>query len=224
MNEKRAFENWLAREAKLKHTIGRCVSDTVRSIKGQEDDYDSIDMLLDLLSATVIRTVAEYLASEYRTSHKEGVDGLIDSSPSEGEVAEAVYTVIDGKDFSDRIHEYVDSMCAAALLGEEAELDDAADKVRSKLDTLVETDGHRVRSDARQIAGEELASVGFTVTKTWKTMRDEKVRDTHFWLDGKTIPIDGWFETVNGRALYPGGFGIPEEDCHCRCIIHLEVS
>jgi len=47
------------------------------------------------------------------------------------------------------------------------------------------------------------------------------VRDTHFLLHGTTIPIDGYFHTVNGRSQGPGLFGIAEEDVNCRCSLSI---
>lgn len=201
-DEKRYFDEWLQREADLKEHIREYL------------EYDEIDAYIDLLASTVISDVKEYLENEYEASFREGAEGL--AEPSESEKIQMVYAEIDGKDFEDRIQEYIEEAAA------EDEFD--ADGLESKIDLLIATDGHRVRAGARYDAGMELASVGYTVCKTWRTMLDDRVRDTHWPLEGKKIPIDAYFETVNGRALFPGGFGVPEEDCNCRCVAVLEVE
>ena len=43
-------------------------------------------------------------------------------------------------------------------------------------------------------------------------------RDTHIYLDGVDAPIDGEFYTFKGNsAMFPGQFGVAEEDCNCLC-------
>lgn len=45
-------------------------------------------------------------------------------------------------------------------------------------------------------------------------------RDTHADLDGEEIPTSERFISSSGaQASYPGGFGVPEEDCNCACAI-----
>lgn len=54
--------------------------------------------------------------------------------------------------------------------------------------------------------------------KTWRTMEDERVRDTHFYLEGVTKPMNEPFYTYTGdSAMYPQGFGEAENNINCRC-------
>ena len=79
---------------------------------------------------------------------------------------------------------------------------------------IIETEAHR---DANT-AAYEAAKAGGCTTKTWHTMGDDRVRDTHVYLDGVTIPIDAEFYSFRGgHTMFPGQWGIPEEDCGCRC-------
>ena len=60
-------------------------------------------------------------------------------------------------------------------------------------------------------------------TKTWRTMEDEKVRDTHRYLEGVTVPIDEKFYTYDGdSAPCPSLFSLPENNCNCRCVLHYD--
>ena len=79
---------------------------------------------------------------------------------------------------------------------------------------IIETEAHR---DANTAAYEAAKAAGCT-TKTWHTMQDDRVRDTHVYLDGVTAPIDGYFYSFRGgKTLFPGQWGIAEEDVGCRC-------
>lgn len=59
-----------------------------------------------------------------------------------------------------------------------------------------------------------------SVMKLWITAGDEKVRDTHDFLEGSTVPLGARFYTFDGdSALFPGDFMLPENNVNCRCIL-----
>lgn len=61
------------------------------------------------------------------------------------------------------------------------------------------------------------------VMKTWETMGDERVRDSHEYLEGMTIPFDEEFVTIGGdSALAPGLFSDPENNVNCRCFLSIK--
>lgn len=83
------------------------------------------------------------------------------------------------------------------------------------IERIIKTETHRVYNTALY----KTASVLGYTHKTWETMLDDKVRDTHDYLEGVTLPIDAEFYTFNGNhAYFPGQFGIAEEDVNCRCV------
>jgi len=56
--------------------------------------------------------------------------------------------------------------------------------------------------------------------KTWRTMEDLKVRDTHVFLDKVKVKLDEKFYTTDGdSAMYPSGFGLASNNVNCRCIL-----
>lgn len=58
------------------------------------------------------------------------------------------------------------------------------------------------------------------IKKTWVTMGDEKVRDTHWYLEGQTIPLEEEFVTYDGdSALAPSMFTTAENNANCRCVL-----
>lgn len=116
--------------------------------------------------------------------------------PDINEMDAVINERFDGKNYKDRLNEYFDSGTA------------------SDIKRVLETDYHRIYNAALYTA----AKKGGATMKTWVTMGDPKVRDTHQYLDGVTIPIDDEFYSFRGgRTMYPGQWGIPEEDVNCRC-------
>ena len=102
-----------------------------------------------------------------------------------------------GKTWKDRVREYSEN-------GGNAE-----DIVR-----IIDTESHRI---ANQSALDTAKKAG-AKTKTWVTMMDDKVRDTHFPLEGVTIPIDADFITWDDDyAPAPGMFTLPQNNVNCRC-------
>lgn len=108
----------------------------------------------------------------------------------------SIFRKFDGKDFTDRVREY-------------AELGQASEILR-----VVETDGNRVYNTG---GVEGAKSVG-AESKTWRTMLDDRVRESHDYLEGTTVGIDEKFYTYDGdSARYPGDFELPENSINCRC-------
>lgn len=84
-----------------------------------------------------------------------------------------------------------------------------------ELKRIVVTESHRCFSD-----GQWDSAAGRAKYKTWHTQEDEKVRDSHWYLDGLKVGLNDYFYTLNGdRALRPLGFDIPSEDINCRCTL-----
>lgn len=121
------------------------------------------------------------------------------------EMEEAIFAVIDGKTFEDRV------------------LDHVRNESPGRLVTLAESEFHRVYNQAVENGGQEFARRGNpNVTKTWYTVRDEKVRETHDYLEGVSVRIGEDFYTFDGdHAAYPGGFLKVENNANCRCIVLL---
>ena len=89
---------------------------------------------------------------------------------------------------------------------------------KEKLQRMIESEANRcfntgVVESVRGVKG---------VMKTWETMGDEKVRDSHWILEGVTIPFDEEFVTYGGdSALAPGMFQEADNNVNCRCWISI---
>lgn len=120
-----------------------------------------------------------------------------------------IYKEIDGKDFEDRIKQYVEEEKLPEII------------------RVVETDSHRVYNDGEIQACDQYTRdhPEMQVMKTWKTMMDDRVRDTHDYLEGRTIPYSDLFYTYTGESAFaPGLFGVPEEDINCRCMLRFSKT
>lgn len=120
-----------------------------------------------------------------------------DYRPTAEQLAKTIYRKIDGSTWEDRIRTWYENGGTAA------------DILR-----IAETESHRIGND---IAFEAAKAVGAT-RKTWLTMLDGKVRETHDFLESVSVGIEDDFYTFdNDHAPYPGAFGKAENNCNCRC-------
>ena len=79
---------------------------------------------------------------------------------------------------------------------------------------IAETEAHR---DGNTGAYETAILAGAT-QKTWMCMMLPTSRDTHIYLDGTTVDMEDEFYTFEGNhAMFPGQFGVAEEDVNCLC-------
>ena len=79
---------------------------------------------------------------------------------------------------------------------------------------IAETETHR---GANTAALDTARKAGAT-SKTWVTMLDDRVRETHGYLEGMTVGIDEDFYTYDGdHASAPGLFELAENNVNCRC-------
>jgi SPP1 gp7 family putative phage head morphogenesis protein len=90
-----------------------------------------------------------------------------------------------------------------------------APKSRAKL--IARTEGHRIQSAGQYNAQVDAKKRGADVIKQWSSALDGRTRDTHRRLDGQRREVEEPFEIDGKKAMYPGEFGRPEEDCNCRC-------
>lgn len=112
---------------------------------------------------------------------------------------ETVNMEIAGKTFRDRIMD-----------------EDTAEEVLRVVETEAVRDYNTGAYNAAKASGVP------NLRKRWYTMMDDRVRDSHRYLEGVEVDIDDLFYTDDGdSALYPGGFSLPENNVGCRCTVGI---
>ena len=139
-----------------------------------------------------------------------GTDVTLPTATTEG----IIFKPIDGKKWDDRIAEYID------LIGEDENGKTILpEDVIPEIMRVGETETTRVLNEAEQATADEAQrQTKRTAVKTWRTMEDLRVRETHFFLHGVTIPASDEFWTIDDdHAKTPGGFGKAQNNVNCRC-------
>lgn len=123
--------------------------------------------------------------------------GYTPYTPTVDEVMETVNAKVAGKTWRERVEDYFSSGGTGA-----------------DISRIADTETHRIANTAAL----KTAKKAGATSKTWVTMADERVRDTHIYLEDMTVPIDADFYTYDGdHAPTPGLFELPENNINCRC-------
>lgn len=136
---------------------------------------------------------------------------------------EVIWQPTAGETFAERITDHVDA-ANEALATDPMAKEAITDLLESELGVLTETETHRVINEAIMDGAAAYAEAhpDELVTKTWVTMADDRVRDTHWYLEGVTVPLDALFYTYDNDSAYaPGGFELTSNNCNCRCVLRL---
>lgn len=162
-------------------------------IKSRQDAEDIIDELLDLF-------LLSYANGATATNTELGTAEM----PSVDAVNAAVYAVVAGETWRDRVMGYYES--GGSLYD---------------IRRIAETDATRIYNQGAVDAVVANGLQGFT-SKRWQTMEDDRVRDTHSYLQGMVVPFDADFYTYDGdHAPFPGMFELPENSINCRCVVEI---
>ena len=199
----------------------------------REEEEDIIDELLDLflLAYAMGNSVTnDNLSSDY--------------APSVDEVMKVVDAKVAGKTWKERVEEYFTKASNGEIPvskptgttstattqpprasgesseqrgqtgAEEPATPSGGISLQEAITRIAETEMHRIANTAAL----DTAKYAGAKSKTWVTMLDDKVRDTHDYLEGETVDIDEDFYTYDGdHASAPGLFELAENNVNCRC-------
>lgn len=128
--------------------------------------------------------------------------------PDVASMRKAIDKKIAGKTFRDRVEDH---------LKEESP---------ERMAMLAESEYHRVFNSAEMDAANIYEKLtGKPVYKTWFTMGDDRVRDTHDYIEGVKLPLKEKFHTFDDdSALMPGGFEKAENNAGCRCWLQFSTE
>ena len=179
---------------------------------------DIEDAVLFFFSLVLLQSQYSYLAAMDSVDEKEEFRQRITD-------AVAKHTEIND-DVRYEINQYVEDVTDTTtehliILNSLAE--DAEEEQRQK-------ERHYISEDRARLLAEEESNTLFNCSdfykarelgykyKTWITMRDSRVRETHARVDDKTIPINDYFLVGNSIMLYPRQPGASaKESVGCRC-------
>lgn len=163
-----------------------------REYKDQDELFDLVLFLLETAYINGTQDAAEQI-NELLGYH------LLDTTYDPARMSEVINKrLADGKDWHDRLKEHFDN-------GDDIET----------IMRVLESESNR---DANTGSLDKAWDSGVELTKTWDTMLDNKVRDTHSYLEGITVGIHDMFYTYDGDyADAPGGFNLASNNANCRC-------
>lgn len=120
-----------------------------------------------------------------------------DYEPTLDDVMNVIDAEVAGKTWRERVRDYF-----------------ASGGTGADISRIADTETHRIANTAAYRTAKKAGAT----TKTWVTMADERVRDTHSYLELETVGIDEDFYTFDGdHAPAPGLFELPENNINCRC-------
>lgn len=160
--------------------------------KRQVVEEDIIDEMLDL-----------YLLGFYEGAKDAGEELGVNVDPSVEEAQEVINRPIAGKTFRERVRDYVSG-----------NMGDTTGTPEEAIARVAETDAVRIYNESKLNTAKRHGATA----KTWNTMEDNRVRDSHYPLDKVTVPIDAYFYTYDGdKATAPSQFTLPQNNVNCRC-------
>lgn len=198
-----------------------------------------VQSILEQLQANEFETVSEYLANSYNEGflgamydmHGQGVplivpidqEAVLEAVQHETKLSESLYTSL-GHDMTElrkNISAEITRGIATGLsYGAIARnIEGYARVPMNRAMTIARTEAHRIQCKAAYDAQHKAQENGADVVKQWDAALDNHTRDTHRRLDGQIQDLDDPFEIGSLKAMYPGDFGDPAQDCNCRCSI-----
>lgn len=171
--------------------LNTLISFRIREVS-EEDKKKQIKIITDDLLSFLILA---YRDGIYAVSEMLNADIPVDMNSMQN----AIYKRIDSENFADRVRKHI-------IAGH-----------KGKLLDMAESEYHRVFNNAMDDGANQS---GIAYYKTWYTVGDGKVRDTHDYLEGVTVHGDERFFTYDvDSAMFPGGFERAENNANCRCIV-----
>lgn len=206
--------------------------------QAQEALKGQVEAILERLHTQEYETIEEYLKDSYTDGfvatvyslHKQGLPltfpidqtQVVKALVTHSAISEGLYKSlgVDTKHLRDVIAQEISRGIAANMpysaIARNVESQTGIAKNRAK--SIVITETHRIKEEASQDARVEAKKKGANIVKQWDATLDGKTRDTHRRLDGQIREVDEPFEIDGKTAMQPGDFGLPEEDCNCRCV------
>jgi len=203
-----------------------------KALKGQ------VEAILEKLHGDEYSTIQEYLSDSYTTGYVgtmydmagQGIPiitpidqkAAVKAVLTDSKVNKGLYTAL-GVDINQLKKSISDEITRGIAAGDFYDV--IARNIRlatgaplSRVNTIVRTEAHRIQQASAEDARQKAKKKGADVVKQWDATMDSRTRATHAQLDGQIRETDEYFEIGGKKAMYPGEFGDPAEDCNCRCV------
>lgn len=234
-------------EAKIRELSARTDMENLQSIVYQKQYQEAlkrqIDAVLDTLNSNTFITIADYLGACYEN----GFIGTLYDLQGQGiplifpiNQEEVVQALRVDSQISDGLYKRLGEDTARLKKSIRAELSRGAsngeswnvaaariahgmnspfEKAYNNSIRIARTEGHRVQQESVFHCQQRAKAKGADILKQWDSTLDAKTRPTHCELDGQIRELDEPFEAAGKKAMYPGAFCDPAEDCNCRCCL-----
>lgn len=207
-------------------------------IQYQKTLEKQVEAALEKLHSDEYSTIQEYLSNSYTDAfvgtmydvHGQGVpviapidqNAAIKAVLTDSKLSKPLYDAlgVDVNKLKKNISHEISRGIASGLLYDEIarNIQFHTNAPISRAKTIVRTEGHRIQEASAEDARQQAKAKGADVVKQWDATLDGETRPTHRELDGQIQEVDKPFEANGKKAMYPGEFGDPAEDCNCRCV------
>lgn len=226
------IENLLARDdADMQHVIYQ--------VEYQKALRTQVQAILEQLQVNEFETISEYLTRCYNAGflgsmysfQQQGIpflfpidqEQVVAAIQHKTKLKETLYTELghDIKNLQKKIASEISRGISTGLgYGDIARNISAYAKIPlNRAMTISRTESHRIQCQATADAQHRAKERGADVLKQWDAALDGDTRPNHRQLDGQIRELDEPFEVAGMKAMFPGDFGDPAEDCNCRCAI-----
>lgn len=233
-------------EQKIRQLSTRSDMENIQSIVYQTQYQQAIqrqlDGILDILQTNEFTTISDYLTAAYQDGflgalydlHGQGIplifpidqDQVTKAVLTDSKLSVPMYTRL-GEDVSRlklAVRAQISRGIANGSTWNQMAQELAGNMINSPFQTaqynamrIARTEGHRIQQQSQYDAMEKAKQHGADVVKEWNATLDARTRPDHMSLDGQIREIGDPFTLGSLKAQYPGDFGRPEQDIHCRC-------
>lgn len=224
---------------KIKHLqTDELTQSRIYQIEYQKALRQQIEGIVEKLHGDGYTSIQEYLKNAYTdafvgTAYNLAGQGIplimpIDQNAvakaiiTDSKIKEGLYTAlgVDAKALKKSIRTEISRGLASGMSFHDIarNISDVSKAPLSRAKTIVRTEGHRIQQASTYDAQTAAKSKGADVVKQWDSTLDGRTRSTHRHLDGQIKEVEEPFEMDGKKAMFPGEFGDPAEDCNCRCV------
>lgn len=223
--------------------VARAAALSTRQSKIYQKQYQEalkkqLEGILDKLQSDEFSTIEKYLHNSYEDAfigtlydmHGQGIPlimpidqaAAVKAIMTDSKISEGLYNSlgVDTKGLKKSIRHEITRGIASGLANHEIarNIANVSKAPLSRAKNIVRTEAHRIQQASTMDAQNKAKDRGADVVKMWDATLDGKTRSAHRRLDGQIREIDEPFEAGGLKAMAPGHFGDPAQDCNCRCV------